>query len=189
MEGLIVIEESIVALPLYAQIPIEFTASTRASLEGLLMSSGANIQELAIEPFRKNYDDCEEDRPTSLPKRFDVSNWIVLSAFLGEVRVGGAILARSTASLDMREGRDDLCLIMDIRIHPDFRGRHIGEVVIQGAIDWARKHRCIEIKVETQDINVPACRFYFAQGFRLTEVNQGVYEGLDETQLIWRGPI
>lgn len=189
MEGIVVIEESTDVLPLYEQIPMAFLASKKVSLDGLLESQGANMREIEVEPFRKDYDDCEEDRPTSLPKRFDVSNWALIGAFCDGRRIGGAILARSTPGLNMLEGRDDLALIMDIRVHPDSRGQHIGEAVMKGALEWAARNCCTELKVETQDINGPACRFYYSQGFRLAEVNERVYEGLDETQLIWRKPI
>ena len=43
-----------------------------------------------------------------------------------------------------------------------------------------------EMKVETQDINVAACRFYAAMGFRLTVIVPEAYVGLDETMLIGR---
>jgi hypothetical protein len=43
------------------------------------------------------------------------------------------------------------------------------------------------IKVETQDINVPACRFYGRMGYELIETNRNAYpEFPDEVQLIWQ---
>ena len=45
---------------------------------------------------------------------------------------------------------------------------------------------CHQLKVETQDINVPACRFYAANGFELREANRGAYGNLpNEMQLLW----
>jgi hypothetical protein len=42
------------------------------------------------------------------------------------------------------------------------------------------------LKVETQQINVPACRFYAARGFVLRAVNESAYDGLpEEFQLLW----
>jgi hypothetical protein len=41
--------------------------------------------------------------------------------------------------------------------------------------------------VETQDINVPACRFYAAAGYVLVRVEPQAYPTLpDETRLIWQ---
>ena len=40
---------------------------------------------------------------------------------------------------------------------------------------------------ETQNTNVPACRFYAAAGLVLSEANAGAYRAFpDEVQLIWR---
>ena len=47
-----------------------------------------------------------------------------------------------------------------------------------------------EVRVETQDVNVPACRFYHAHGFRLERVVLGAYPNLpNEVQLLWRKPL
>jgi hypothetical protein len=52
---------------------------------------------------------------------------------------------------------------------------------------WGRLKECRELKVETQNTNVAACRFYARQGFRLTQANYGAYPELpNEVQLIWR---
>ena len=43
------------------------------------------------------------------------------------------------------------------------------------------------MKIETQNINVPACRFYARQGCRLSAIVSHAYaEFPDEIQLIWR---
>ncbi len=48
-------------------------------------------------------------------------------------------------------------------------------------------HECAELKIETQNINVPACRFYARQGCRLSAIVSHAYaEFPDEIQLIWR---
>ena len=42
------------------------------------------------------------------------------------------------------------------------------------------------MKIETQDVNVSACRFYAAMGCELGAINRGVYTSLpDETQFLW----
>lgn len=43
------------------------------------------------------------------------------------------------------------------------------------------------LMAETQDVNVPACRFYARQGFMLGAVNHGAYPDLpNEVQLLWQ---
>ena len=42
------------------------------------------------------------------------------------------------------------------------------------------------MKVETQNVNVPACRFYARQGCVLGAINRFAYPDLpDEVQLLW----
>jgi hypothetical protein len=42
------------------------------------------------------------------------------------------------------------------------------------------------LKVETQNTNAPACRFYARHGFELRVVNRAAYPTLpDEIQLFW----
>ncbi len=50
----------------------------------------------------------------------------------------------------------------------------------------SRSRGCHTLKVETQNINVPACRFYQRMGCTLGTVNRFAYPDLpDEIQLIW----
>jgi hypothetical protein len=45
---------------------------------------------------------------------------------------------------------------------------------------------CRQLKVETQNINVPACRFYARQGCVLGVIDRFAYPTLpDEVQLLW----
>jgi streptothricin acetyltransferase len=52
---------------------------------------------------------------------------------------------------------------------------------------WARLRHCSELKVETQNTNLAACRLYAQQGFRLVQANHDAYPELPgDVQLIWR---
>lgn len=45
---------------------------------------------------------------------------------------------------------------------------------------------CPQLKVETQNINLAACRFYERQGFLPKSAHTGVYAACpDEIQLLW----
>ena len=55
-----------------------------------------------------------------------------------------------------------------------------------GAFADGPLHGCRHLKVETQSINVTACRFYARQGFVLRSARSGVYPELKgEIQLLW----
>lgn len=175
-------------LPGYGTIPIAFEVTSQLSvrpvengLGGLLL-----VEEAVAVPYRKDYDAIEGEGPTSWPDHFDLSTWGILAAFDGETWVGGAVVAWNSPGVEMLEGRADLAVLWDLRVRPDYRKRGVGHRLFAAAVEWARAHGCRELKVETQNINVPACRFYARQGCELKTIQQGAYPGLpDEVQLLW----
>ena len=181
-------EESAVSLPQYAQVPIAFCVESHfrvESVEGGL--GGLRFVEEKVEPFyTKDYDSYDEG-PTRWPKLWDISNWGILAAFCGDRRVGGAAVAYDTEGVDMLEGRKDMAVLWDMRVHPDFRRKGVGSELFQAALDWACVRECRSFKIETQNIYVPACRFYARQGARLRAITQEAYtECPGEAELIWQ---
>lgn len=178
-------EESISDLAAYETVSIAFEVNARLRLDEF-RARGALVFD-PIEPWWKDYDACEEDRPTSLARRFDMSNWGILSAFEDDRRLGGAIIARDTPGCDMLEGRDDLAVIFDFRVAPGARGKGLGQSLFQQSINWSKAHGCSELRVETQDNNVAACRFYSAMGCGIHSIEERAYgPAIDEAKLIWR---
>ena len=99
---------------------------------------------------------------------------------------GGVVIAVKTEGLDMLERREDLALIWDLRVAPDLRGRGLGSALLTAAEACARAQGCKQLKVETQNINVAACRFYAQQGFTLGAIHRFAYPLLpNEIQLLW----
>ena len=89
-------------------------------------------------------------------------------------------------AIDMLEGRDDIAVLWDVRVHPDARGRGVGRALIQRVEEWAEARACSELKVETQNVNMPACRFYERCGFELRHAVAGAYPELpDEVMFLW----
>ena len=88
----------------------------------------------------------------------------------------------------MLSGRDDLAVLWDIRVHPDHRRSGIGTALFAEAAKWSRERNCKYLKVETQNVNVPACRFYTQQGCRLGEINRFAYnvpQVAHDVMLVW----
>ena len=75
----------------------------------------------------------------------------------------------------MLEGRKDLSIIWDLRVHPDHRDRGIGRLLFRAAEAWARARGCRQSKAEIQTINVAACHFFLKQGCDLGAINRHVY--------------
>ena len=101
-------------------------------------------------------------------------------------RVGGAVIAFDSAGVTMLEQRRDLAVLWDLRVRPDLRARGIGAMLFRAADTWAAGRGCAEIRVETQNTNVPACRFYARQGCSLRAIDRFAYPHRpDEIQLLW----
>lgn len=170
------------ALHDYEQISIAYEVRSRVLLEPLL--STGKIVEQPVEPWVKDYDAGE--KPSSLADLVDVSHWVVLHAEEEGRTVGSAIVAWNSEQFDMLEGRLDLAILVDLRVDPSFRGRGIGRALFESAADWARRKGCTELRVETQDVNVPACRFYQAMGCVLCRAQERAYAPAnEETMLLW----
>jgi ribosomal protein S18 acetylase RimI-like enzyme len=136
--------------------------------------------------YVKDYDTMGGESPTQWAERFDVSNWGLIGANSKGVRVGGAVVAFNTEGINMLEGRRDLAVLWDIRVSPVARGRGIGSKLFRAVEVWATARGCRQLKIETQNINVPACRFYARQGCVLGAINRFAYPELpDEVQLLW----
>ncbi len=182
-----VIEESLDSLSQYEKIPIAFCVKTHFIVTPIEKGlGGLRFIEESVAPYVKDYDVFESERPSAWAKRFDISRWGIFSAFDATRRVGGSAVAWRTPQVEMLEGREDLACLWDLRVHPDYRSKGIGHLLFSHAVEWARQKRCRRLKVETQNINVPACRFYVRQGCELRSINRHAYgEALDEIQLLW----
>ena len=181
-------EESPSFLEEYARVSIAFEVNRTLDLsvrdDGL---AGFSLVERALSPtFVKDYDAIAGSHPTDWARQFDLTNWGLLSARLDGEHVGGAAVAVRTPGLFMLEGRNDLAVVWDIRVSPRVRGRGIGAALFAAAENWAKAHDCRQLKVETQNINVPASRFYASQGCSLGAIHRFAYPELpDEVQLLW----
>jgi len=178
-------------LPDYAAIPIAFEVAAMLRVElvdgGL---GGMRLREMRVAPaYTKNYDAYEGCGPTRWPERFDTRHWGLFLALEGDRPVGGATVAFDTPGLRMLSDRDDLAALWDLRVRPDFHRQGIGTALFDHAAAWARVRGCAQLKIETQNVNVPACRFYAKQGCTLGLIDRYGYAGHPqvghETMLIW----
>jgi GNAT superfamily N-acetyltransferase len=136
-------------------------------------------------PYVKDYDALGET-PALWTTRFDTSQWRLLVGRVDGACVAGAVVAFGTPGLDMLEARTDLAVLWDIRVLPGLRRQGVGGALLRAAEGWALSMGCRQLKVETQNVNVPACRFYAGHGFELREARRGAYPQCpDEVQLLW----
>jgi GNAT superfamily N-acetyltransferase len=101
--------------------------------------------------------------------------------------VGGAAVAFDSPAVHMLGGRDDIAVLWDVRVSPEERGAGLGSALFQAVVEWAAARGCCWLKVETQNVNVAACRFYQKMGCALGAIDRFAYPELPgEVQLLWR---
>jgi len=175
----------------YATVPIAFDVRSvfdvvRPSAE----AGGLALRERVVDvPYVKDYD-ALDGGPAGWPRQFDLSHWGLFVARETDRVLGGAAVAVDTPGMDMLEGRPDLAVLWDIRIALDSRGQGVGAALFSAAKTWAAARGCRWLKVETQTVNVPACRFYARMGCTLGALHRFAYPDLpDEAQLLWYKPL
>jgi GNAT superfamily N-acetyltransferase len=172
----------------YDLVPIRF--EVRSVLEPVLKDGGLGgisfheVQQ--AHPYFKDYDSAG-DMPSDMPQKYDVSKWAFFLALAGDKPVGAATVAFDTTGIFMLESRKDLAVLWDIRSCPEFRG--VGIMLFRHAAEWARLRGCTQMKIETQNVNVPACRFYQRMGACLGEIRRFGYAAVPavahEVMLCW----
>ena len=168
-------------------VPISFTVDREYDVVPNQCSGRFVLSERIVEtPYVKDYDGIPGEGPSQWARQFDISRWGFIRAQMGGRLVGGAVLAFDTGDVAMLEGRRDLAVLWDIRVSPEVRGQGVGCRIVRSSEAWAISRGCRQLKVETQNINVPACKFYQGRGFILKTVDRLAYPELPgETQLLW----
>lgn len=181
-----IVQEPVASLAAYAAIPISFLIDRVVDVAP--QQDGADRFDLrerpVSNPYVKDYDALDGGGPLGWPARFDVTRWVLLAAFVDGSRVGGAAVALDTPELT--GNRRDLAVLWDLRIAPPARFRGVGSALFRAAEACAAARDCRQLLAETQNVNVPACRFYARHGCVLRAAHRFAYPGLpDEVQLLW----
>ena len=172
--------------PSYAAISASFEVRERVNLTELDVRSATIPTQTVLRPWTKDYDALAANAPGEWSGRFDVRQWRIVGAYFGEARIGSAIVASSDAAVAALEGRSGCALLWDLRVARNMRGRGVGRSLLALAEEMSRAAGREAVDVETQDINVPACRLYAAAGYRLLEVIPDAYpDAPGEAKLIW----
>ncbi|NOR44049.1 MAG: GNAT family N-acetyltransferase [Candidatus Delongbacteria bacterium] len=169
----------------YHKVPIRFSSDTIYPEELFAgKAEDINLIETPVPPFTKDYD--EHELPYKWVEKWDISNWCILKTEIDGKYIAGAVIAYNTNGVNMLEGRDDIAVLWDIRVSPEYRGKGIGEKLFKEAIKFTEEKNCEFLKIETQNINVNACKFYKKMGCYLGKYSINEYKDFsDEIMMLW----
>ena len=175
--------------PQYDQVPMKFTGSSYYRIEKIDRGLGGfALVETPTEPFVKDF--CTgEDETVSRWERFGLSHWAFFMAFDGDKPIGAAAVASRSPKANMLSGRDDLAVLWDIRVDGAYQGQGVGQKLFDMAVEWSRSQGLVQMKIECQNNNVAACKFYHKQGAVLSAIDEYAYynepEYRHEAMFIW----
>lgn len=172
----------------YERVPIAFKVEDYLAVVPIKRGlGGLRLRpERVARPYVKDYDHLPGHRPTDWAGRWDLSRWWFGAAFLGERRVGGVAVAMDAGEVCGAD-RPGVAILWDIRVLPAVRRHGVGRRLIAFAEEEARERGRRWMEVETQNVNLPACRFYAGVGYVLTRIDPCAYPELpDDVRLVWR---
>lgn len=175
----------------YASISPELTVTS--VLEYELVEHGLGgivLRETPVaQPYRKYPYENDECFPQWMT-RYDMAAWGVFLATDGGRPVGGAVVAPVLPDMSASQYAKDVAVLWDIRVSPADRGKGVGTALLKSCALWARERGHGILSIETQNNNVPACRFYAKMGCELATVRRFGYahcpEVAREAMLIWQ---
>ena len=120
---------------------------------------------------------------------FDITNWGFFMSFDGEKPIGAATIVAKPKDPRLVDGRDDLCLLWDLRVDDRYKQQGVGTSLLNMAVEWSRAKGYQQMKIECQNNNVQACKFYQKHGAVLGKIDEYAYYTeaaiKHEVQLVW----
>jgi len=130
----------------------------------------------SVTPYLKRYGPEIYDAQVYI-RQPDHAAWL---AYVGGKRAGQILV---------REHWNRLAIVWDIVVDPPFRRQGVGRRLMELAVRWARERGLPGVMLETQNINVAACRLYESCGFVLSGLDVSLYRGIEpdtrEVALFW----
>lgn len=145
-------------------------------------------------PFRYTVDD---ENPSAWRKEISMRNFTMVGFREGDRPVAAMSLVHDNPTVRMLDGRKDVLLIWDLRVHPDHKRKGYGKALIDFARLKAKELKVNHLRLETQNTNPKALEFYLAMGFELIHIREHAYGSgapqnagtEDEIMLVFNEPV
>lgn len=101
-----------------------------------------------------------------------------------------AVSDRVEGQITLKSNWNNFAYVEELYVSESARGQGIGRRLVERAEDWAAERRLKGLMLETQDLNLAACRFYAKTGFQIGGADTLLYEGLgtevaEERAIFW----
>lgn len=131
-------------------------------------------EEIFSKPYFKKYEDDEIDMSYVEDKRKAVFLYYEENNCIGRIKINS--------------NWNGYALIEDIAVSKDYRKNGVGKALLHKATEWALENNLIGLMLETQDMNVSACRFYAKNHFVIGAVDTMLYSNFptaNEIAIFW----
>ena len=88
----------------------------------------------------------------------------------------------------LRKNWNQYAYIEDIAVSKSYRKSGVGTKLVEKAVEWTKSKNLCGLMLETQDVNLLACRFYSKLGFQIGGVDTMLYANFDtadEKAIFW----
>ena len=123
---------------------------------------------------------------SKLQEEFDISKWSFNIAYKDNNPVAGYILALQEPKLIHQK---DIAILWDLRVKDDERQQGIGAELVLELRKKALSFGINQIRIECQNNNVIACKFYEKMGAELISIRENAYwyekECEEKIELMW----
>lgn len=172
----------------YEKIPMLVSVKSVLKLEKVENGlGGILLKEISTQEYIKDLGAYEE--VAKYGEEFDITNWAFFMAFDNEFPIGAITVVSRTENIKLLDGRDDISVLWDIRVDDRYKQQGVGTKLFNMAAQWSKSRGLKQMKIECQNNNVQACKFYHKQGAVLGKIDEYAYykhvEDRDEVQFIW----
>jgi ribosomal protein S18 acetylase RimI-like enzyme len=165
----------------YDSIPMQVYVKSQYVLERIDNGlGGILLKEVPVKSYIRDF--SKHAKATRFSEKFDIKNWVFFMAFDDEKPIGAVTIVSRTEGIHMLDGRDDMTVLWDIRVADTYKHQGIGQKLFDLAAEWSRNNRFKQMKIECQNNNVPACKFYQKQGAILRKIDEYAYIDDDDSK-------
>lgn len=126
----------------------------------------------------ERFDDSEITEMCFPDENYDYNKLSDNSVFIGAYDNNGQCIGLAI----LQQAMFHYMYLYDLKVNADYRGKHIGTMLIKKSMEVALEHNYRGLYTQGQDNNLGACLFYLKNGFTIGGLNTNVYKGTPQEE-------